>query len=167
MRAKGTFSLVALVLVIVGFAIVFATNGNIRVRWWSWRMHSSDAAVAARARLELFRIGRPTIDELMPELVAQELLARREGPWATVGIVRRDKKATFHFEQPLFYCLEVVPRDATAELLLSRACSRALAFHYDGNIFGNSCIPTSIAVPLDDDLAPQILECVRAEIEVR
>ncbi|HZU98937.1 MAG TPA: hypothetical protein VFF73_19675, partial [Planctomycetota bacterium] len=88
-------------------------------------------------------------------------------PWDTVGIVSREKGATFHFLRRYPYFLEVVPRDATAELLLGRARSRALAFHYYGNIFGNNCIPTSIAVPLDDDLAPQILERVRAEIEVR
>ncbi len=85
-RAKGTFSIAALLLVVGGFALALAFEGNLRVRWWAFRMHSGDRDVARRARLSLLEIGRPDNDTCYPELVALEIADR---------VAQLDSAATF------------------------------------------------------------------------
>jgi hypothetical protein len=54
-----------------GFALV--AEKPARVRYWTWRMRSSDQEAWRAARLKLLEIGRPSIDGVLAELVAREV----------------------------------------------------------------------------------------------
>jgi hypothetical protein len=75
-RTKGRLALLVLVALVVAGAATLATTSSTRVRFWSWRMRSSDRAAREHARVRLLEIGRPEIDRVFAELVAGEVCDR-------------------------------------------------------------------------------------------
>jgi hypothetical protein len=63
-------------ILLLGVGGLLATSELGRVRFWTWRLHSSDPEVARLARARLVAIGRPWIDDVLPELVVDELKYR-------------------------------------------------------------------------------------------
>jgi hypothetical protein len=159
-RAKGRLLLAVLALIVGGTALFLASSTRARVRWYAWRMRSGDPEVAARARFKLFELDRPAIDEVLPELVARELGARlRPGERVEIltNFASKDPPAVQVFSMFDFPSFE--PADPTSDLLAERVRSRALI------LCPSASMPASrIAIPLDDDLAPEILTAVRAEL---
>jgi hypothetical protein len=135
-------------------------------------MRSADREVAARARLELFKLDRPAIDDVLPELVARELEARVPlHAHSAVIIGVRAKNDSFLPERPLEGPKDDWPRyvstdDAVSRLLLERTRSRVLLFE-DYSLVGFSYFPGVLAIPLDDDLAPAILAAVHDRLGER
>jgi hypothetical protein len=168
-RAKGRLLLAVLALLVGGTVSLLASSARARVRWYSWRMRAGDPEVAARARFKLFELDRPAIDEVLPELVARELGARlRPGERVEIATVAsKDASAvpvvTFASRWETW---QYEPGDPTSVLLAKRARSHALVLVLTGpSRLGSVSIEViPIAIPLDDDLAPEILTAVRAEL---
>ena len=127
-------------------------------------MHSSDAAVAARARYKLFELDRPAIDEVLPELVASEL-AVRVSKWPVKACVATIDSREWVVDRNLHSLGDWheydLSEDPTAKLLAARLERRAIVLVWNG--FGTVQV-SRFAIPLDDDLAPEILTAVRAEL---
>ncbi len=161
---KGLLALVLLGLLVLGAGSLLAVSPRARVRWYAWRMRSSDPAAAAGARLKLFELDRPAIDDVLPELVARELAARMPlgGRVAVTAVGSWTYSPGIEDPSPS----GVVAKDPTAQLLAKRLRSRALVTVSADRGFGWTD-PSLIAIPLDDDLAPKILAAVRAELGAR
>ena len=166
MRSDRAALLVLALLLVSGVGALVASP-RARVRWYAWRMHSSDAEVAARARFKLFELDRPAIDEVLPELVARELAARVGSEWCLrVGTL---DKLVFDSNGEVSQPFTVQPRDPAALLLRKRVRRAALYLEWIGPRprFFDALPPSPIAIPLDEDLAPEILSAVRAELGAR
>jgi hypothetical protein len=162
-RTKARLALLTLTVVVVGASVILATNRRARVRYWTWRMGSSDVAIANKARLELFKIGRPAIDEIMPELIVRELRDRIGDTSWSVQVATKGSHGSFDLPPPLesifWPGVDVGSDDPVAQLLLPRVRSRALVMLWVGVVFSMEP-PSPIAIPLDDDLAPGILRAL-------
>jgi hypothetical protein len=164
---SGRVALVVLALLVLGGGGALVASPRARVRWYALRMHSSDPEVAARARFKLFELDRPAIDEVLPELVAKELAARA-GPLDWHVKVATPDNLVFDSNGYVSLPFAVQSTDPTALLLQSRVRRRVLYLEWVGRRPTLDPGPVSpIAIPLDDDLAPEVLAAVRAELGER
>jgi hypothetical protein len=101
-------------------ACSFAGSTPARVRYWSWRMGSSDPSVRAEARGRLLELGRTAISGVHAELVASEVADRV----AAIGSSARVFVPRAGFEGgmtdiELYSCnMEIVLRGSSAPLLV-------------------------------------------------
>ncbi len=75
-RSSILAAFVFLSILIVAGSVVLATSAPARVRFWTWRMRSTDIETRRRARSKLLEVGRPAIDKVFPELVGSEACDR-------------------------------------------------------------------------------------------
>ncbi len=193
-RGRGRVAALVLALGVLVLAAPFANStvqANVEVKWLAYRMRSEDRAVREEARHRLLEIGRPSIDEVFPEVVAGEVEnAAFETPGSVfVAEVASRRKGTTEFRGIPYPCIthymtEADLRDATAEvgrswelpglpasrngMLLWREQARRVLVVFGKPTFRNLEKPTYIRleVPLDDDpLAPAIIEAVKVQLQ--
>lgn len=163
-RAKGRLAVAALVVLLAASAGLLATSVRVRVRYWTWRMRSADATTAAAARAKLFEIWRPAIDDVLPELIARELATRMQDRPLSYEVVDR-RRCGEHFiayldEETARPIGIVYPADAVAKGLAARLDRRAIILRWSGAITSAEP-PSPIAIPLDDDMEPAVLDALR------
>ncbi len=158
---SGRAALLVLALLLVGGVGALVTSPRARMRWYVLRMRSSDPEVAAHTRFKLFELDRPAIDPVLPELVAKELAARLEDErsWVVMlGTANRDGYIGYQCVQP---------KDPVAKLLAERIRGKLVIYlDWAGVVFSVEP-PPPIAIPLDGDVAVEILRAVRAELGAR
>jgi hypothetical protein len=189
LEARRRIFLAVVVLPLVAILGALGTaRVPIQVAYWKWRLGSVDPTTRSRARVELLRLGRPAIDDVFPELVAGEvmdLLATKHGKDLLFVGARSD---LHHESAALFYAVDEIltgvplPKGYTwrfetrmngpvAHALLGAAADppkRELVLGvFPGGADSKAGIESWLAVPLDDDLAPLVLETVRARVAKR
>jgi hypothetical protein len=193
-RSRRRASKVALALALLGALPIGVAllDRDMRYRWrvgWIRRgLRSEDASVRHATRLRLLDFKRPAIDGVYPELVASEIADELEGTDDVVVIVgQRWKEAIEREPRWAFFDIEEVLRvsprfagvyDYTERLSVidDAGCpvARKLARSAKREIVVAALRPRGtllegqrelrVAVPLDDDLAPAILEAVRERL---
>ncbi len=186
-RRRGRVAALVLTLAVLVLAAPFASSTvrtGVEVRWLTYRMRSDDRAVREQARLRLLGIGRPTIDAIYPEVVADEVADESPGCSIFIGRVASRKRAsppgldqmTLDYELRLrdsprefWSCfVEGAPACPTARLLFDPDARRELVVcrpHSGGSSHEMVWTVLEVAVPLDDDLAPAIIEAVKKRLE--
>lgn len=94
---KVRVSLVGLVLVVVAGGFTLASP-RVRVAWIARGLRSEKPEVREATRKRLLELGRPTIDSVLPELVASELV-EHAAPGSTFVVAELATKAAFPYSE--------------------------------------------------------------------
>ncbi len=188
-RRRGRVAAGALAVGALVLAAPFASSSvrtGAQVRWLAYRMGSDDRAVREEARRRLLTIGRPAIDPVYLALIAGEVEDEAAGA-ASIVFVGRATGAlaatrTYTCEEtlgPEFVALRGWPGTATIPVSGEPECPTALLLKTRGTarellvvgVETASIAPHKpinhyllLAVPLDDDLAPAIIEAVKKRL---
>ena len=171
-RTKGRLAVLGLVLVVLVFGVALARTERARVRFWTWRLHAGGLE-ASDARLALLRIGRPAIDDVYPEIVADavSIFAAREDVVVFGVATDTDEFRRIRLEPSdvfgkmndipnaiLFFGQE--PRDADPMLGLLRGMPgkrRIVVASY-------GAVAVKLDAPVDQEVEERVVEAVRARL---
>ncbi|MBI3722756.1 hypothetical protein HY251_02195 [bacterium] len=176
----------ALVLVLVALAAPLASSTvreGIEVRWLARSLRSRDPEVREETRVRLLAIGRPAIDPVFPEIVAG-LVVEADSGWIFLGRVRDrtpegttyehentalDREKLFRVQvsvlgEPGFSrsARMLFRSDARRELVLGHGAS---AHPMGRQVEIYALQEARVMVPLDDELAPAVIEAVKKKLE--
>jgi hypothetical protein len=170
-----------LVLVFLAAMVLLAVREPILVRWHAHRLESSDPNARAASRAALLALGRPAIDGVYPDLVAQEV--SEEATVASAVVIVGVCRAPFQMSDPIphrrtYEVVEVLSGTARVGEVLEAegplVCPTALAlWRDDARLELAVLVPAPgrfrlrLAVPLSGDDRARIGPAVRARLAGR
>jgi hypothetical protein len=175
----------------IGVALLdHRVRDHLRLAWVGRELHSTDARVRHATRLRVLEVGRPAIDGIYAELVASEIADELTGTTQetvlVVGHRWKERAQNDGFQWSFFDIDDLVAASSprldqlyrnavrlavddeigcpTAQRLVKTGAKRELVLA-GRPVDSDRTFVLRVAVPLDDDLAPQVLEAVRERVK--